>query len=562
MAVETYVIPTAQPLIPTDAPDDIELLHGISVALIGEHDSRALYGRIVEAAVSIMRSQFGTMQLLSPAGDPSGKAGHLNLLAHRGLDADALTFWEWVSPTALSSCTQALKQGGRAIIADFEKWPDIAGTEDLLAFRRSGIRSAQTTPLITREGQLLGMISTHWSHPHQPSERDLRLMDILARQAADLLERTIAEEALRAREQALRESEATQKLLTSELSHRVKNMLASVQAIATQTQRHSRTPDEFVASFGGRIRSMAGVHAQLSMNEWNATRLLDIVNEQMKLGAVDETRVAISGPEVHLAAETVPKMAMMMHELGTNSIKYGALSTTKGSVTITWKVTGDTLRLAWVERGGPAVQAPVKRGFGTSLIQQSATGAGGEAAMSIEAAGIRWDISFPIALATPRPGEPGVPSDSAVKPGPAGVIRQSTAPARPLHAKRFLIVEDEPLVAMDIVDQLEHAGAKIVATCGTPSAALAWIAQSQIDAVLLDANLGGAPVDDIAAELTRRNIPFAFVSGYGRSSLPVSFASAEALMKPFSPEQLHELAIRLCKDHGAAVLPISRERRN
>ncbi|WP_163467772.1 GAF domain-containing protein, partial [Klebsiella michiganensis] len=82
----------------------------------------------------------------------------------------------------------ALTLGRRAIIPDFETWSDIAGTQDLLAFRRAGIRSAQTTPLFSRGGKLLGMISTHWNVPHQPSERDLRLLDILARQAADLLE--------------------------------------------------------------------------------------------------------------------------------------------------------------------------------------------------------------------------------------------------------------------------------------------------------------------------------------------------------------------------------------
>lgn len=176
---------------------DIDLLHSISVALIGENDRFELYGRIVEAAVTITGSQFGTMQLLCPARDPSGHGGQLQLLAHRGLPPEAVGFWQWVSPAAYSSCTLALKLGQRAIIPDFETWDAIAGTPDLEAFRAAGIRSAQTTPLLSRNGKLLGMISTHWGKPHQPSERDLRLLDIVARQAADLLERTIAEEQLR-----------------------------------------------------------------------------------------------------------------------------------------------------------------------------------------------------------------------------------------------------------------------------------------------------------------------------------------------------------------------------
>lgn len=185
---------------------DIDLLQRISVELIAEHDLAELYGKIVDAAVAITGSQFGTMQLLCPYGDPSGNGGKLQLLCHRGLPEEAIAFWQWVSPSALSSCTMALRFGQRAIIPDFEEWSEIAGTDDLMAFRRAGIRSAQTTPLLSRSGTLLGMISTHWTKPHRPSERDLRLLDILARQAADLLERTIAEEALRAREAELRDT--------------------------------------------------------------------------------------------------------------------------------------------------------------------------------------------------------------------------------------------------------------------------------------------------------------------------------------------------------------------
>ena len=203
---------------------DIDLLHSISVALIGEQDRTELYGKIVDAAVSITRSQFGTMQLLCPKDDPSGHGGELQLLYHHGLSPEAAGFWQWVSPRAYSSCTQALKFGQRAIIPDFETWDEIAGTEDLLAFRRTGIRSAQTTPLLSRSGALLGMISTHWTHPHEPSQRDLRLLDILARQAADLLERTISEEQQRQTALKLRDLNDT---LETRVQERTNALLAA-----------------------------------------------------------------------------------------------------------------------------------------------------------------------------------------------------------------------------------------------------------------------------------------------------------------------------------------------
>ena len=544
LAVETPRAPVGR--FESGGQADIDLLHGISTALIAEQDHTALYGKIVDAAITITRSQFGTMQLLCPQGDLSGNGGKLGLLCSRGLPEEAVTFWEWVSPEAHSSCTKALKSGRREIIPDYEEWDAIADTEDLFAFRRTGIRSAQTTPLLSRDGHLLGMISTQWCEPHTPSERDLRLLDILARQAADLLERTIAEEARCAREQeldrtcaALRETEAMQELLTGELSHRVMNMLATVQAIASQTLRHSEDPADFVKSFGGRIQSMSRVHSQLSSNEWKGTQLRDIVRDQMNLGPVDEAQISASGPPVYLDAANVPKMAMILHELGTNSLKYGALSKPEGKVTIAWAVDGQGLEMRWTENGGPPVAATIRRGFGTKLIESSAASAGGEAKMLVGADGVRWTIAVPLA-ADPSPGPetaaPLVLEALSADQGSPGLDRH--VGSKRLEGKRILVVEDESLLAMDIAGQLEDAGAIVIGPAGTAAAALSLIEQYRFHGALLDANLAGNPVDDIAAALVDNNIPFVFVSGYSRASLPKAFDAVELLSKPFNARGL------------------------
>lgn len=526
---------------------DIDLLHRISLELIGEHDLAELYGKIVDAAIAITGSQFGTMQLLCPANHVSGHGGSLQLLCSRGLPEEAVGFWQWVSPKAYSSCTQALKFGRRAIIPDFELWDEIAGTEDLLAFRRTGIRAAQTTPLLSRSGELLGMISTHWSEPHEPSERDLRLLDILARQAADLLERTIAEDKLRTSKQelessyaALRASEELQKMLTSELSHRVKNMLATVQAIASQTLRACEKPSDFVESFGGRIQSMSRVHSQLSSNDWKGTQLRDIVRDQIKLGPVDEAQISVSGPDIYLDAATVPKMAMILHELGTNSLKYGALSRSTGAVAIVWTVEERLLRMQWSELGGPPIEAPIRRGFGTRLIEASVRGVGGDAKMAALPNGVQWTFTLKVPAApqsvnaaqTPPPGD--VPTDH-------GETRDDNR----LHGKRILVVEDEPLLALDIAFQLENAGVTVIGPAADAAEALALIEQYRFDAAMLDANLAGEPVDKIAETLALQGTPFIFVSGYGKDALPPSFADIDLLPKPFNCKQLLDRAIQL-----------------
>ena len=538
---------------PENGQADMDLLHGISVELIAEQDHVELYGKIVDAAVSITRSQFGTMQLLCPQDDSSGHGGELSLLCSRGLPQEAVEFWQWVSPEAYSSCTSALKSGRREIILDYEEWDQIADTDDLLAFRRTGIRAAQTTPLVSRDGNLLGMISTHWSEPHKPSDRDLRLLDILARQAADLLDRTIAEEALRARKQeldrtcaALRETEELQKLLTGELSHRVKNMLATVQAIASQTLRHCEDPADFVKSFSGRIQSMSRVHSQLSINEWKGTHLHDIVRDQMKLGPVNEAQISASGTPVYLDSTNVPKMAMILHELGTNSLKYGALSNGDGTVTIAWSTDGQGLEMSWTEQGGPAIATPVKRGFGTKLIEATALGAGGDAKMLIDADGVRWNIVLPLSVdpsLSKRETDQSALDTISAHYTSEGLVGEDYL--KRLDGKRILVVEDEPLLAMDIARQLEDAGACVIGPAGNASAALSLIEQYRFHGALLDANLGGDPVDDIAASLVSKNIPFAFVSGYNRDTLPALYNEVELLPKPFVGSQLLAVAAKL-----------------
>jgi signal transduction histidine kinase/DNA-binding response OmpR family regulator len=326
-------------------------------------------------------------------------------------------------------------------------------------------------------------------------------------------------------------AEHTQALLVRELNHRVKNTLASVQAIAQQTLRTTSAPADFAARFSGRVQSLARVHSLLTDASWRGADLRELIRDQLLQGTVDETRLTAWGPAIRFDPQTAVNIALMLHELGTNCVKYGALSTGKGRVTVRWTVVNDMLNLEWIERGGPTVTAPNKRGFGTSLIEQIATGSEGSAQMIFEPDGITWKIS----LLLPRSEDSGAPHfDQPLRTSK----HEATNAKAPLQGLRLLVIEDEPLIGLDFADILERAGAKVGPPIGSEREALQIIERGSFDGALLDANLRGCSADKIAAALTRRHVPFVFVTGYGREGLPASFSEAPVLAKPVSAQQL------------------------
>ena len=167
---------------------DTKLLQSISSQLIQEDNVEAIYDQLLNAATAIMHSEMATMQMLFP------EKNELLLLASKGFDPEIIKYWEWVKMGAESSCGTALKKNKRIIIPDIETSEYIKSEEIRAAHRLACIRTAHSTPLITRSGVLIGMISTHWNTVHEPTERELNLLDVLARQAADLLERKQREE--------------------------------------------------------------------------------------------------------------------------------------------------------------------------------------------------------------------------------------------------------------------------------------------------------------------------------------------------------------------------------
>ena len=242
---------------------DAKLLHRLSIELIQEDGTAGLYKKIVQAAVAIMRSQYASMQMLYP--EP-GTIGKLRLLASSGFSPAAEKFWEWVYRNTGSSCGAALRAQKRAVIADFRTDEFMRDAPTLPIFLEAGIFAAQSTPLYSRSGKLLGMISTHWSFPYNPPQRHLDLLDILARQAADLIERTQTEEALRESEERLRALIAENKSLLDHLEAKVDERTRELQRSNEDLQQFAhvashdlKEPVRKIRTYGLRLKNESGI---------------------------------------------------------------------------------------------------------------------------------------------------------------------------------------------------------------------------------------------------------------------------------------------------------------
>src|SRR5215470_17728283 len=170
---------------------------------------------------------------------------------------------------------------------------------------------------------------------------------------------------------ARKRAEDAREFLNAELDHRVKNALATVNAVVSHSWQGSRSVANFVAALEGRIRSMATTHELLSARRWRGISLAELARQELAPYATS-CNTEISGPEIVLKAEAAQVMAMVFHELPTNAAKYGALSTEEGRVSMCWDQWLDgqppRLVLEWKEIGGPPVVAPDKSSFGTSTI--------------------------------------------------------------------------------------------------------------------------------------------------------------------------------------------------
>lgn len=302
-----------------------------------------------------------------------------------------------------------------------------------------------------------------------------------------------------------RANEEARNLLAREVDHRAKNALAVVEAVVSLTRADSK--EAFVDAVRGRISALGRAHSLLAQNSWQGADLAQIVSDETASYGRDG-QVAIDGPSVRLSPKAVQPIGLLVHELATNAVKYGALSTERGQVRVRWSVhDGGELEIGWEEAGGPAVEAPAAYGFGTTLIRQVITR---QLAGSLD---IAWPASG-VRLAATLPAPAYRPEHFPAAPA---AFWGTTPPEPPPAARRgrLLVVEDEALIAMAVAKDLAQLGWDIVGPAATVHEARLLLQDGSLpDAAVLDVNLGGELVYPLAEWLQSQKVPFVFCSGY------------------------------------------------
>jgi light-regulated signal transduction histidine kinase (bacteriophytochrome)/CheY-like chemotaxis protein len=318
------------------------------------------------------------------------------------------------------------------------------------------------------------------------------------------------------------------KLLLAELDHRVKNTIASIQALVVQTSRSADSLSGFVEGLDGRIQSMAKAHSLLSQSRWEGVSIDRLLHEELNPYSNGHSAVALRGKDVLLTPKSALSLSLAIHELATNAAKHGALLAPSGRVEVHWRPADDGgIDLSWLETGGPPVTSPTRLGFGSTLIERAlAMETGGTANIQYLPTGVTCEIHLPASSI----------SDSEVESrtqAAAEAPSETDAETVP-ESFRILVVEDSFLIVMSLEGVFDDLGWEILGPASRKAEAMILARSEDFDAALLDVNLDGEMIWDVAAVLQQRGIPFVFSTGYDVANvLPSTLVGSPVISKPF-----------------------------
>ena len=373
----------------------LELLNLTGAALAGDLDLGRVTQTVTDAATELSGAQFGAL-FYNVIDDKGGRHTHYTV---SGTPREALG--KFPMPRNAEAFLPIF--GGKGIVRSDDIRNDPRYAENELngaePDARPQVASYLAVPVISRSGTVLGGLFFGHERPGVFTQRTERIVAGIASQAAIAIDNAqLFRSAQIEIEERLR-VEKQQSLLLAELNHRVKNTLAIVQSIATQTLRHADSPEAFRAGFEARVMALAEAHNLLTDSNWAGASLRDIVDRVLMPYAGEERpRHRIPRTDVRVGPKTAVSLVMAFHELATNAAKYGALSNGAGSVKVDWTVITETtpgrLVMSWEETDGPPVSEPTRKGFGSRLIRGLAHETSGHVQMEFARTGLvcRFDI--------------------------------------------------------------------------------------------------------------------------------------------------------------------------
>ena len=359
--------------------------------------------------------------------------------------------------------------------------------------------------------------SAEWTQPECDLAETLRitLLEVILR-----LTDAAAQDRKRAAEQ--------QDLLIAELNHRVRNILNLIRGLVNQSRHEAGDAATLTKLIGGRIGALAAAHDNLTRDNWGPTSLKKLIEEEAEAYLGSKTaRLAVEGHDVLIVPQAYTVLALVLHEMVTNSAKYGSLSDHSGDLLITLDRNADRdLLLGWRERGGPPVQAPSRQGFGTTIIEKSIPHElHGEAEVNFAVGGLEARFVVPARFLEEAEKDHEMTSHVEHSGEASSDEANQTIPAR------VLLIEDNMIIALDTEEMLREIGVQEVLVSGSVTQALRAIEKDRPDFAVLDFNLGEESSEPVARELKRADVPFVLATGYSAKEVRFEELGARAILK-------------------------------